>query len=122
MLVDTPLLDLRREHRTESVPPETHSFVADIDATLKQQIFNLPQRERIPDDIMTVRRITSGELLKYRKGFCIPRGYGTLIPASSRFSLMVWTPPITASCAPQWSLVLTPDRGSVHDGNYDDWV
>ena len=29
--------------------PETHDFAADIDAALRQQIFNLPQRQRITD-------------------------------------------------------------------------
>ncbi len=37
--------------------------------------------------IITTRRITSGELLKQRKGFCIRRGYGPPLPVSSRFSL-----------------------------------
>ncbi len=37
--------------------------------------------------IITARRITSGELLKYRKGLCIARGYGTPFPGSSRFTL-----------------------------------
>jgi hypothetical protein len=46
-MINASLPDLCSKHRTEPVPPETHSFVADIDATLKQQIFNLPQRERM---------------------------------------------------------------------------
>jgi putative transposase len=37
--------------------------------------------------IITVRRITSGELLKYRKGLCIAGGYGTSLPGSSQFAL-----------------------------------
>jgi hypothetical protein len=37
--------------------------------------------------IITARRITSGELLKYRKGFCIAASYGTPLLASSRFAL-----------------------------------
>jgi len=41
--------DLRGKHGTEPVPPETYCFMADIDATLKQQIFDLPQRKRIVD-------------------------------------------------------------------------
>ena len=41
--------DLRGEHRTEPVPPETYCLVADIDAAIKQQIFDLPQRQRITD-------------------------------------------------------------------------
>ena len=34
-----------------------------------------------------MRRITSGELLKHRKGFCVATSYGTTLPGSSRFSL-----------------------------------
>ena len=48
-MMNTPLADLRNEHRTEAVPPEPHRLVADVDASLKQQIFDLPQRERITD-------------------------------------------------------------------------
>ena len=36
---------------------------------------------------MTARRMTSGERLKERKGLCITRGYETLRPGSSRFTL-----------------------------------
>jgi hypothetical protein len=35
--------DLRREHRTEPIPPEPNRLMANIDATFEQQIFNLPQ-------------------------------------------------------------------------------
>lgn len=28
----------------DPVPPETHSFVADMDAPFDQKVFNLPQR------------------------------------------------------------------------------
>ena len=63
-MVNAPLADRRGEHRTEPVPPEPHRFVADIDAAFEQQIFDLPQRQRIADVIITVRRMTSGELLK----------------------------------------------------------
>ncbi len=41
--------DLRCEYRTKPVPPETHCLAADIDATFKQQVFDLPKRKRIPD-------------------------------------------------------------------------
>ena len=37
--------------------------------------------------IITVRRMISDELLKYRKGFFIPEGYGTPHPGSNRFAL-----------------------------------
>ncbi len=48
-MMNTPFPDLRGEHRTEPVPPETYCLVAYIDATLKQQILDLSQRNRIPD-------------------------------------------------------------------------
>jgi glutathione synthase/RimK-type ligase-like ATP-grasp enzyme len=44
-----PLPDLSRKHRTEPVPPEPHRLVADIDATLEQQVLDLAQRKRISD-------------------------------------------------------------------------
>jgi hypothetical protein len=37
--------------------------------------------------IITVRRITSGELLKQRKGLRIAGGYGCALRASSQFAL-----------------------------------
>jgi hypothetical protein len=37
--------------------------------------------------IITARRITSGELLKQRKGLCIAGSYGTPLPGSSRITL-----------------------------------
>jgi len=49
MLLDRPIPNLRGEHRTKPVPPETHGFVADIDTMLKQQIFNLSQQPRIAE-------------------------------------------------------------------------
>jgi hypothetical protein len=33
--------------------------------------------------IITARRIISGELLKYRKGFCIAKDYEASLPGSS---------------------------------------
>jgi len=41
--------DRSREHRTEPVPPEPNRLVADIDAPLMEQIFDLSQRKRIAD-------------------------------------------------------------------------
>jgi len=48
-MIDPALSDFRGEHRTEPVPPKPHRFVADIDPALEQQIFYLPQRQRIAD-------------------------------------------------------------------------
>ncbi len=47
--MNTPLSDFRGEHRTKPVPPEPHRFMADIDAAFEQQIFDMPQRQRIAD-------------------------------------------------------------------------
>ena len=42
-----PLLtDLGSEHRPEPVPPKSHRLVADVDATLREQILDVSQRKR----------------------------------------------------------------------------
>jgi len=41
--------DLCCKHRAKSVPPITHSFVADLDAALVQKIFNIAKRKRKPN-------------------------------------------------------------------------
>ena len=46
--LDPALLDLIGEHRTEPMPPVAHRFVADLDASLVEQILDIPQRERKP--------------------------------------------------------------------------
>jgi hypothetical protein len=76
LVLNASLADRRGEHRTEAVPPQPHGFVADIDPALEQQIFDLPQRKGIRTYIITASRITSGELLKQRKGLRIAAGYG----------------------------------------------
>ena len=37
------------EHRAEPVPPVAHRFVADVDASLEQQVLDIPKREREAD-------------------------------------------------------------------------
>ena len=49
MLLSALLPDLRGEHWTKPVPPEPHGFMANIDITLEQNTFYLPQRQRIAD-------------------------------------------------------------------------
>jgi len=41
---NTPLPDFRSKHRIEPIPPKPHCLVADIDATFKEQVLDLPQR------------------------------------------------------------------------------
>ena len=43
------LPDLAGEHRTEATPPVPHRLVTDVEAPLEEQIFDLPQRQRIAD-------------------------------------------------------------------------
>jgi len=45
-LLDSLPADFRGEHRTEPVPIEPHRLMANVDATLDQQVFNVPQRQR----------------------------------------------------------------------------
>jgi len=40
--------DIAGERRTESVPPHAHGLMADIDPTLEEQVFHIPQRKREP--------------------------------------------------------------------------
>jgi hypothetical protein len=47
--VNESLADRCGEQRTEPIPPEPHRFVAYIDPALEQQIFDLPQGQRIAD-------------------------------------------------------------------------
>ena len=42
-MMNPPLPDLCSKQRTKSVPLKSHRFVADINAALEQQIFDLPQ-------------------------------------------------------------------------------
>jgi hypothetical protein len=48
-MMKASLPDLVGEHRTEAIPPEPYRLVADVDAPLEEQIFDLPQRQRIAD-------------------------------------------------------------------------
>lgn len=43
LMMDASVPDLPGEHWTEPVPPEPHGLMTVIDATLEQQIFDLPQ-------------------------------------------------------------------------------
>ena len=48
-LLNSHSSDLRGKHRTEPVPPISDGFVAHVDASLVQQIFDIPKREWKPD-------------------------------------------------------------------------
>ena len=44
-LLDTPFADFRGEYRTKPVPPEPNGFMADVDATFVQQVFDVAERK-----------------------------------------------------------------------------
>ena len=47
--LNSALPDLRREYRTEPVPPKPHRLMADVNATFEQNVLDLAQRQRIAD-------------------------------------------------------------------------
>ena len=44
--MNAALPDLRAKQWTEPVPPQPYGLMADVDATLGQQVLDLPQRQR----------------------------------------------------------------------------
>ena len=44
-----PSSDFGSEHRTEPIPPQPHRLMANIDAALEKQVFNVSQAQRKPD-------------------------------------------------------------------------
>ena len=68
---DASLADLGGEYRAEPVPPKPDGLVADVDPGLGQEILDVTQRQRYRTYIITTRRMTSGELLKYLNGLLI---------------------------------------------------
>ena len=65
---DASLADLCGEHRAKPVLPEPDRLMADVDPAFGQQVLDVAQRQRYLTYIITTRRMTSGELLKYRNG------------------------------------------------------
>jgi hypothetical protein len=51
--IDVPFASGRRvggEHRSEPRPREPHGFVADLDTALMEQVFDISERQREPDE------------------------------------------------------------------------
>jgi hypothetical protein len=61
-------VDLGGEHWAKPVPPKSDSLMADVDPALGQEILELRSDSGCLTYIITTRRMTSGELLKYRNG------------------------------------------------------
>ena len=66
---DTPLADLRVEHPAKPDPPERDRLMADVDPALGQERSALRSDSAYFPYIITTRRMMSGDLLKYRKGY-----------------------------------------------------
>jgi len=47
--MNATLSNFGSEDQIETVSPKAHGFMANINATLKQQTFDLPKRERVTD-------------------------------------------------------------------------
>jgi len=78
--------------RTEPVPPEPHRFVTDVDARSNRISSTCRSDSGKRIYIITTRRITSGELLKLRKGLRIAGGEGSSPGGSSQFTLTMPIP------------------------------
>ena len=47
--MNTACPDLRGKQRTKAVPSIPHGLIADLDAALEQEVFDLSQRQRVSD-------------------------------------------------------------------------
>ena len=72
-MMNAPLPDLGGEHWTEPVPPETHSLVTDVDATLEQQVLDLTQRQRISNVHHHRQTDDLGRRVEITEGISYPR-------------------------------------------------
>ena len=63
-----PLANLGGEHWAKPVPPEPDGLMVDVDPALGQRSSTLRSDSGYLTYIITTRRMTSGELLKYRNG------------------------------------------------------
>jgi hypothetical protein len=70
------LSDLCRRHRAKPVPPEPDSLMADVDPALGQEKSSTFRSDSgYRTYIIATRRITSGELSKYRNGLRMAQSY-----------------------------------------------
>jgi hypothetical protein len=55
--------DLRREHRPEPVPPIADRLVAHVDAALREQVFDVPKRERVRFRLQSIEALLSAKFI-----------------------------------------------------------
>jgi len=65
--IGAALPNLGREHRAESVPPETNRLMAEIDATFMEQIFDVSKRQRNSDIHRHRKAVDLGQCLGIAK-------------------------------------------------------
>jgi hypothetical protein len=70
-LQNAPLADVSGEHRAKSIPPEPDGLVADVNPTFGAQNATLRSDCGYLTYIITTKRMTSSELLKYRSGLVV---------------------------------------------------
>ena len=105
-----PLADLGGKHRSEAVPPKPHRLVAEVGPRLEQQIFDLPQRQRIANIQHYCEADDLGRTVDVAEGISHPANYGCPICSSIHFCL---TPPlILVGCVFVASLVSLSIGGS----------
>jgi len=68
---DASLADFGDQRRAKPVPPERDGLMADVNPALASRSSTLRSESGYRTYIITTRRITSGELLKYRNGLLI---------------------------------------------------
>ena len=85
--MNSPLPDLGGEQWTEPIPQEPHRLVADIDASFKQKIPDLPQRQRIPDIHHHRQADNFGRRIEIMECIFNPQRLRRQLSASSRFAL-----------------------------------
>jgi len=69
------------------VPPEPHRFMADIDASLEQQILDLPERQWIADVFQHHQAYRLGRVVELSEGVGVHLRYGAALAPSRRFAL-----------------------------------
>ena len=70
-------MDLGNTQRTDTVPPETHCLVADINTTSTTQIFDISRESGNQTYITTAKQMISGLFREYQRGlgFVIRQSY-----------------------------------------------
>jgi hypothetical protein len=114
---ETSLTNLSGEHRAKPVPPEPDGLVADVDPALGQQSSTLRSDSGYRTYIITTRRMTSGELLKYRNGLLMHEA--NTAGTAREFPLTPPSPRVDTLASTRNDGGWDPSRPQARDGNFD---